>query len=102
MNLKFDLFDTRGQRIKGKSMSMALISVYFPCKDQQHDQFCALLNSMLSIISPSTHIVMGGNINARIGVRTCDEHKETLGPHGISRSNAHGENLLHVLAAHTL
>jgi hypothetical protein len=57
---------------------------------------------MLSIISSSTQIVMGGDINARIGIRTCDEHKETLGPHGIARSNAHGKNLLHVLAAHTL
>ena len=57
---------------------------------------------MLSIISSSTQIVMGGNINARIGVRTCNEHKETLGPHGIAWSNADGKNLLHVLAAHTL
>ncbi len=83
-------------------MSMALIFVYFPCEDQQHDHICALLDSKLSIISPSTQIVMSGNINARIGVRTCNEHKETLGPHGIARSNARGENLLHVFAAHTL
>jgi exonuclease III len=102
MNLKFDLFDTRGQSIKWKSMLMALIFVYFPCKDQQQDQFCALLDSMLSIISPSTQIVMGGDINARIGIRTCNEHKETLGPHSIAQSNARGKNLLHVLAVHTL
>jgi hypothetical protein len=83
-------------------MSMALISIYFPCKDQQHEQFCALLDSMLSIISPSTQLIMGGNINARIGIHICNEHKETLGPHGITWSNAHGKNLLHVLAAYTL
>jgi hypothetical protein len=102
LNIKFDSFDTKGQRIKRKLISMALISVYFPCEDQCHKQFCALLDSILSTINPNTQIVMGGNINAIIGVRTCNEQKEILGPYGIARSNACGENLLQVLAAHTL
>jgi exonuclease III len=97
MNLKFESFDTRGRRIKGKFLLMTLISAYFPCDDQRHDQFCAMLDSMLStIVSPTTQIVLGGDINARIGVRNCDEHKETICPHGIDRSNARGENLLQV------
>jgi len=54
---------------------------------------------MISDISPSTQVILGGDINARIGIRHCDEHKETLGPHGIPRSNAHGENLLQILTA---
>jgi hypothetical protein len=83
LNVKFDLFDKKGQQVKGKLISMALISVYFPCEDQCHNQFCATLDSMLSTVSPNTQIVMGGDINARIGVRTCDEQKETLGPYGI-------------------
>ena len=61
-----------------------------------------MLDSMLSTISPTTQIVLGGDINARIGVRNCDEHKETIGPHGIDRSNARGENLLQVLTANKL
>jgi hypothetical protein len=81
---------------------MALISVYFPCEDQSHKQFCALLDSILSTINPNTQIVMGSNINARIVVRTCNKQKEILGPYGVARSNACGENLLQVLAAHTL
>ncbi len=102
MNFKFESFDTRGRRIKGKFLLMTLISAYFPCDDQRHDQFCAMLDSMLSTISPTTQIVLGGDINTRIGVRNCDEHKETIGPHGIDRSNARGKNLLQVLTANKL
>jgi hypothetical protein len=87
LNIKFDLFDSKGRHIKGKAISMALILVYFPCDNQRHDQFCALFGSMLSSINPNTQIVMVGDINARIGVRTCDKHKEVLGPYGIARSN---------------
>jgi exonuclease III len=102
LNVKFDSSDTKGQCIKGKLTSMALISVYFPCEDQRRKQFCMLLDSILSTINPNTQIVMGGDINARIGVRTCNEQKEILGPYNIARSNAQGENLLQVIAAHTL
>jgi hypothetical protein len=66
---------------------MALILAYFPCDNQCHEQFCVLFDSMLSFINPNTQIVVGGDINARIGVRTCNKHKEVLGPYGIARSN---------------
>ena len=102
MNFKFDLFDSRGRRIKGKALSMSLISAYFPCDDQLHDQFCAILDSMICTISPSTQVILGGDINARIGIRHCNEHKETLGPHGIPRSIVRGEILLQVLTANKL
>ena len=102
MNFQFESFDTRGRRIKGKFLLMTLISAYFPCDDQRHDQFCAMLDSMLSTISPTTQIVLGSDINARIGIRNCDEHKETIGPHGIDRSNVRGKNLLQVLTANKL
>ncbi len=102
LDLKFDLFDSRSRRIKGKLISMTLISVYFPCNDQHHKQFCMLFASMLNAINPNTQIVIGSDINAQIGVRTCNEHKQVLAPHGIPRSNTRGENLLQVLAAHNL
>jgi hypothetical protein len=81
---------------------MALILVYFPCNDQSHDQFCTLFNYMLSAINPNTQIVVGGDINARIKVRTCDEQRQVLGPYGIKQHNVCGENLLKVLTAHAL
>jgi hypothetical protein len=32
---------------------MTLISVYFPCDDQHHKQFCLLFDSMLNAINPN-------------------------------------------------
>jgi hypothetical protein len=81
---------------------MALILVHFPCDNQRHDQFCALFDFMLSSINPNKQIVVGGDINARISVHTCDKHKEVLGPYGIARSNIRGNNLLHTLVANTM
>jgi hypothetical protein len=57
---------------------------------------------LLNSINPNTQIIIGGDINACTGTRTCDEQKQVLGPYGIPRSNARGENLLHVLAAYNL
>ena len=102
LNLKFDSFDTRGRRIRGKSLTMTLITTYFPCNDQRHDKFCTVLNSMLNSINSNTQIIIGGDINARIGIRTCEEHQHVLGPHGIPRNNACGKNLTHIFASHNL
>jgi hypothetical protein len=41
----------------------------------------------------------GGGINARIGTRTSDEHKQVHRPYDIAQSNSRGENLVHILAA---
>jgi hypothetical protein len=57
----------------------------------------AMLDPMLNAISPSTQIIIGGNINARIGTCSCKEHKQVLGPFRIARNNACGKNLLHIL-----
>jgi hypothetical protein len=102
LNLKFDSFDKWGKKIKGRSLTIALISTYFPCNDQNHDRFCTILDSMLNSINVNTTIIIGGDINARIGTRTCEEHMQILGQHGIPRSNARGESLLHVSAGHKL
>jgi hypothetical protein len=88
LNLKFDSFDKWGKKIRGRSLAIALISTYFPCDDQHHDRFCTILDSMLNSINVNTTIIIGGDINARIGTRTCEEHMQVLGPHGIPRSNA--------------
>ena len=102
LNLKFDSFDKKGRKIKGQSFMIALISTYFPCDNKNHDRFCTILDSMLNSINVNTNIILGGDINARIGTRTCDKHMQVLGPYGIRRSNARGKNLLHVLAGHKL
>ncbi len=102
LDVIFDLLDNRGKKIKGKSLPLALVSVYFPCNVPQHDHFCLMLDSMLNAISPSTQIIIGSDINARIGTCSCEEHRQVLGSFGIKRNNAHGKNLLHILGSHNL
>ncbi len=50
----------------------------------------------------NTQIIIGRDVNAQMGIRTCNEHMQVLGPYGIPQSNARGKNLIHVLAAHKL
>ena len=102
LKLKFTSFDNRGKCIKGKYILIALISVYFPCNDRQHERFCNMFDSVLADINLNTQIIVGSDINARIGTRTSDEHKQVLGPYGIARSNARGENLVHILGSNEM
>ena len=102
LHVKFDSCNSRGKLIRGKSLTIALISVYFPCNDTKHEQFCSSFDSMLNSINSNTMVIIGSDINARIGIRTCDKHANVIGPHGIERSNARGENLLHILGAHRM
>ena len=103
LSVKFDSCNSQGKLIRGKSLTIALISAYFPCDDIQHEQFYSAFDSMLNSINSNTMIIIGSDINARIGIiRTCDKHTNVIGPHGIERSNARGKNLLHILGAHRM
>jgi len=84
LKLKFTSFDNRGKCIKGKYISIALMSVYFPGNDRQHKRFCTMFDSVLTDINLNTQIIVGSDINARIGTRTSDEHKQVLGSYGIA------------------
>ena len=57
---------------------------------------------MLNAISPSTQIIIGSNINARIDTRSCKEHKQVLGPLRIEIDNGRSKNVLHILGSHNL
>ena len=102
LKLRFTSFDDRGKCIKGKYTSIALMSVYFPCNDRQHDRFCSMFNSVLANIDLNTQIIVGSDKNARIGTWTSDKHKQVLGPYGIARSNTRGKNLVHILGSNNL
>ena len=58
------VFDTKGQKIKGKFLTMALISIYFPCDDHHHEKFCTILDSILNSINSNTQVIIGDDINA--------------------------------------
>jgi len=67
--------------------------VYFPCNDRQYERFCNMFDSVLADINLNTQVIVGSDINARIGTWTSDKHKQVLRPYGIARSNTCGENL---------
>ncbi len=102
LKLKFTSFDNHGKCIKGKYISIALMSVYFPCHNRQHEQFCSVFDSILANIDWNTQIFVGLDINARIGTRTSVEHNQVLGPYRIARRNTGGENLVHILGSNDL
>ncbi len=102
LNVKFDSYNSHGKRIKGKSLTIALISVYFPCDEAKDEQFSASFDSMLNSINSNRMVVISSDINARIGIRTCEEHDSMIGAHGIERSNERGKNLLLILSAHQM
>jgi len=102
LKLKFTSFDNRGKCIKGKYILIALMSVYFPCNDRQHKRFCNMFDSVLADINLNTQDIVGSDMNARIGTRTSDEHKQVLGPYGMARSNTRGENLVHIFGSNDM
>ena len=102
LNLKFDCFDSHGRRVKGKSISIFLASVYHPCHDIPHEKFIETLNSLLQLVPNSSKLIIGADINAKVGKRDCEEFKAVLGPHGPDRRNTRGSNLLSLYLSHEL
>ncbi len=67
LNLKFDCLNSSGKQIKGKSLSIFLVSVYHPCHDTPHEQFNEHLTSILLQDPQNSKLIMGADINAKIG-----------------------------------
>ena len=80
--------------MRGKSLSIFLSSVYHPCHDIPHEQFIETLNSLLHTVPRNTHIIIGADINAKIGRRDTDDLNAVLGPHGPLRRNTRGVGTL--------
>jgi hypothetical protein len=96
LNLKFDCFgfDSHGRQVKGKSLSIFLASVYHHCHDIPHEQCIETLNSLLHFVPKNSKLIIGADINAKVGNIDCEEFKAVLGPHGPARRNTRGSNLL--------
>lgn len=102
LNLKFDCFNSRGRQVKGKSLSLFLASTYHPCHDVPHEQFLETLNSILQQVPQNSNLIIGADINAKVGCQDCDEFKAVLGPHGPPQRNTHGSNLLSLYLSHEI
>jgi hypothetical protein len=102
LNLKFDLRDSRGHQVKGKSLNLLLASVYHPCHDIPHEAFIKHLQSILERIPPQAQLILGADVNTKLGCCDSDELAAVLGPHGPPRWNVGGSNLLALYLSHNL
>jgi hypothetical protein len=88
--------------VKGKSLNLLLASVYHPCHDIPHEAFIEHLQSILEHVPPHAQLILGANVNAKLGCRDSDELAAVLGPHGPPHRNVCGSNLLALYLAHNL
>ena len=102
MTVKFQSYDNQGKLIRGKFLKMALTLVYHPCNDPEHEQFAGHLDELLSSIPANTELLMGADINARIGVRDRSEFSSVLGPFGVAGQNDRGKNLAQLYSSQAL
>ncbi len=49
-----------------------------------------------------TQLIMGADVNARLGTRECADDAEVIGSHGIDQSNEQGQHLLMLYSTHQL
>jgi hypothetical protein len=66
LNLKFDCFDSLRRRVKGKSLSLFLASIYHPCHNAPHEQFLETLSSIFQKVPKNPDLIIGADINAKV------------------------------------
>jgi len=59
-----------------------LASVYYPFHDISHKEFNEVLNSLLQRLPQNTHVIMGADINAKLGRQDCDKLQPVQNTHG--------------------
>ncbi len=108
ITIKLECRDKRRRTIKGKkkketSLVLSLVSAYHPCHtEDDHERFLDVFDTLLSKL-PQSEIVMGADIYANVGREEEDNpFAPALGPHGLSKRNSKGENLLAVCMSHGL
>jgi hypothetical protein len=102
INLKYDLQDSRGRRVKGKSLNLRIASVYHPSHDIPHEAFIVHLQLILERVPTHAQLILGANVNAKLGCSDSDELAAVHGPHGPPRQNVCGSNLLALYLSHNL
>jgi hypothetical protein len=73
LTLKFDSVNSHGKKVRGKSLTILLSSVYHPCHDLLHEHFIETLNSLLHKAPQNAHVIIGADINAKVGRRDTDD-----------------------------
>jgi hypothetical protein len=88
--------------VKEKSLNLLLASVYHPCHDIPHEAFIEHLQSILDCVPPNAQLILGADVNAKLGSRDSNELAAVCGPHGPPRWNVRGSNLLALYLSYNL
>ena len=96
LTLKFQCLDSYGKTIKGKFLKIFLASVYHPYEEPETARFNNELNTILNSVPTNAEIIIGSDVNAKVGRRDCEENKRVLGPFGLDDRNEKGKDLLQI------
>ena len=69
MTLHFKSYNSNGKSIKGKPLKIVLALTYYPCRDPAQEKFVEALNGMLSKFPKRHELLLGADINAKLGTR---------------------------------
>lgn len=112
LTVKFADIDSRGKKIKDSNgnqtyLKMFLTSAYFPATKkkadfdedgvQPHGKFIEEMEAIFNKAPDNAHIIMGGDINARIGIREGDDLVKVIGPYGVKGDNDRGKDVISLL-----
>ena len=99
--LQFPVLNAKGFPVKNKNIRVALATVYHPY-DDTYSEFNSLLDDLIEKLPPSKGIIMGGDMNATIGIRDCEALNNVLGPYGMPKRNEKGRDLLQTYQSNNL
>ena len=99
--LQFPVLNAKGFPVKNKNIRVALATVYHPY-DDTYSEFNSLLDDLIEKLPPSKGIIMGGDMNATIGIRDCEALNNVLGPYGMPKRNEKDRDLLQTYQSNNL
>jgi exonuclease III len=102
--LKFPKLNASRRIIQGEWEQIVVISVYHPWdeKDGKVDAFNELLDDTLNNLPANHNLIMGGDINAQVGRRDCEEYEDVMGIWGMKERNDKGRSVLEVYMTYNL
>jgi len=102
IKLKFDAYDSRGDKIRHQYHEYYIASTYNPY-DTKSIEFTSCLNNIISKVPPNQIIFIAGDLNAQLGRQTNDSsYTNVLGPYGLDKRDTKGLELLSILQSNNL
>jgi len=95
LKLKFPRLNSSGKQDKKAPWKDVLLASMYHPYDVTSVDFNSVLLSIITKHAKNHEIIMGGDMNAQIGRKDCEEFADVLGPFGPRHRNQKGLDLLH-------